>query len=181
VISGQWSVVSGQWSVGSGQWSVGSGQWAVGSGQWAVVSGQWSVGSEDCTQLSILIQGNEMTEIKSYMDLLVWQKGIELVEDVYRNIGDFPPDERYALGAQIRRSVVSVPSNIAEGQARQHTGEFRQFLYISLGSLAELDTQLIIATKLDYVTEDAHTRLREKITELRKMLTSLIRKLTTVH
>jgi len=122
-----------------------------------------------------------MTEIRSYVDLLVWQKGIELVEEVYRVIGAFPPDERYALGVQIRRSAVSVPSNIAEGQARQHTGEFRQFLYISLGSLAELDTQLIIATRLNYVTEDAHRIIRQRIVELRKMLSSLIKKLSGDH
>jgi four helix bundle protein len=111
-----------------------------------------------------------MAQIRSYMDLLVWQKGIDLVEEVYRAIGAFPADERYVLGAQIRRSAISVPSNIAEGQARQHTGEFRQFLYISLGSLAELDTQLIIAARLDYVGEDSLRLLLEKITELRKML-----------
>jgi len=122
-----------------------------------------------------------MTEIRSYVDLLVWQKGIELVEEVYRVIGAFPPDERYAIGVQIRRSAVSVPSNIAEGQARQHTGEFRQFLYISLGSLAELDTQLIIATRLNYVTEDAHRIIRQRIVELRKMLSSLIKKLSGDH
>ena len=120
-----------------------------------------------------------MAEIRSYVDLLVWQKGLELVEEVYRVIGAFPPDERYALGAQIRRSVVSVPSNIAEGQTRQHTGEFRQFLYISLGSLAELDTQLIIATRLNYVPGDVHSTIREKIVELRKMLSSLIKKLNS--
>jgi four helix bundle protein len=122
-----------------------------------------------------------MAEIKSYMDLLVWQKGIELVEDVYRNICTLPPDERYALGAQIRRSAVSVPSNIAEGQARQYTGEFRQFLYIALGSLAELDTQLVIAERLTYITEEVHRFLREKIFELQRMLSTLIKKLTTSH
>ncbi len=118
-----------------------------------------------------------MAEIRSYMDLMVWQKGIELVEEVYKIIGTFPNDERYVLGAQIRRSSVSVPSNIAEGQARQHTGEFRQFLYVSLGSLAELDTQLIIAKRLAYINDEAHRIVRERIFELQKMLSSLIKKL----
>jgi four helix bundle protein len=118
-----------------------------------------------------------MAEVISYRDLLVWQKGIDLVEEVYRIIGTFPADERYALGAQIRRSVVSVPSNIAEGQARQHTGEFKQFLYISLGSLAELDTQLIIARRLSFISEQAHGDIKERIIELRKMLSSLVKKL----
>ena len=118
-----------------------------------------------------------MAEIRSYVDLIVWQKGIELVEEVYRIIGAFPPDERYALGVQIKRASVSVPSNIAEGQARQHTGEFRQFLYVSLGSLAELDTQLIIAKRLVYITEEAHRNIREKIFALQKMLSTLIKRL----
>lgn len=122
-----------------------------------------------------------MAEIRSYSDLLVWQKGIELVEEVYKAIRTFPPEERYALGAQIRRSAVSVPSNIAEGQARQHTGEFRQFLHVSLGSLAELDTQLVIAKRLDYISNESHGLIVERIVELQKMLSSLIKKLTTNH
>jgi len=127
------------------------------------------------------VEAWEMAEIRSYMDLLVWQKGIELVEEVYRTIAAFPPDERYALGAQIRRSAVSVPSNIAEGQARQHTAEFRQFLYVSLGSLAELDTQLIIANKLAYITNESHKIIKDRLIELQKMLSSLIKKLITSH
>ncbi len=118
-----------------------------------------------------------MTEIKSYRDLLVWQKAMELVVDVYGIAKALPPDERYGLGGQLRRSAVSIPSNIAEGQARQHTGEFKQFLYISLGSLAELDTQLIIAVRLDYLFHVTYTAMDLRIVELQKMLSSLIKKL----
>jgi len=87
-------------------------------------------------------------KVKSYRELLVWQKSIELVDEIYKVIKMFPKEETYALCDQLRRSAVSIPSNIAEGQARQHTGEFKQFLFIALGSLAELDTQLVIANRL---------------------------------
>ncbi len=118
-----------------------------------------------------------MSNIRSYKDLLIWQKAVDLVTDVYRNIKKFPSDERFVLGEQIRRSAISVPSNIAEGQARKHTAEFRQFLYISLGSLAELDTQVIISEKLGYLNEEVVSLFGKKITELRKMIFGVIRKL----
>jgi len=118
-----------------------------------------------------------MAEVKSYKDLLIWQKGIDLVVEVYKAVKTFPREELFALSDQIRRSSVSVPSNIAEGQARQHTAEFRQFLHVSLGSLAELDTQTIIANKLGYLSEETLSSISNGITELRKMISSLISKL----
>ena len=118
-----------------------------------------------------------MSKVRSYKDLLIWQKAVDLVTDVYRNIKKFPSDERFVLGEQIRRSAISVPSNIAEGQARKHTAEFRQFLYISLGSLAELDTQIIISEKLEYLNEEDASLFSKNITELRKMIFGVIRKL----
>ena len=118
-----------------------------------------------------------MSNIRSYKDLLIWQKAVGLVTDFYRNIKKFPSDERFVLGEQIRRSAISVPSNIAEGQARKHTAEFRQFLYISFGSLAELDTQIIISEKLEYLNEEDASLFGKKITELRKMIFGVIRKL----
>ncbi len=116
-------------------------------------------------------------KVRSYRDLLIWRKGIELSKEVYGIIKQFPKDERYALSDQMKRSAVSVPSNIAEGQARQHTGEFKQFLYISLGSLAELDTQLTIASELEFVKDKESGIIYNKITEMQKMITSLIAKL----
>ncbi|MBI5934372.1 MAG: four helix bundle protein [Chloroflexi bacterium] len=96
-----------------------------------------------------------MTEtVRSYRELKVWQKGIELVKLVYGLTQGFPKSEIYGLASQMQRAAVSVPSNIAEGQGRQHTGEFRQFLYIALGSAAELDTQLIVAVELGYATAE---------------------------
>ncbi len=118
-----------------------------------------------------------MREVKSYKDLLIWQKGIDLVVEVYKAVKAFPREELYALSDQIKRSSVSVPSNIAEGQARQHTTEFRQFLHVSLGSLAELDTQTIIANKLGYMSEKRLSSISNEITQLRKMMFSLISKL----
>ena len=77
-----------------------------------------------------------MSVVKSYRDLIVWQKAMTLVKWIYRLVSRFPAYERYGLADQMRRSAVSIPSNIAEGQARQHTAEFRHFLYVALGSLA---------------------------------------------
>ena len=85
------------------------------------------------------------SEVRSYRDLLIWEKGINLVKEIYLLSNKFPQKEVYGLSNQIRRAAISIPSNIAEGQARQHTAEFRQALYIALGSLAEVDTQLVIA------------------------------------
>ena len=88
------------------------------------------------------------SEIKSYRDLLIWKKGIELVREIYILTRNFPKLEKFVLIDQIHRAAISIPSNIAEGQTRQYSKEFKQFLYIALGSLAELDTQLIIAAEL---------------------------------
>jgi len=80
--------------------------------------------------------------IKSYKDLEIWKKSVELVKDIYIITKDFPKSETYALVDQIRRASLSIPSNIAEGHSRQHKREFKQFLFVALGSLAELETQL---------------------------------------
>src|SRR5919204_4156129 len=87
---------------------------------------------------------------RSYKDLVVWQKGIALAKLVYQLTKDFPSDEKFGLVAQMRRAAVSVPSNIAEGQARHTTGEFIQFISHAEGSVAELDTQLILSIELRF-------------------------------
>jgi len=112
----------------------------------------------------------DMSVVKTHKDLQVWQKAMDLVVEVYETTKKFPANEIYGLTNQIRRSVVSIPSNIAEGAARQTEKEFLQFLYIAYGSLAELETQLILATRLNY-TETVHTDALEQI---RKMLSGLI-------
>ncbi len=119
--------------------------------------------------------------IKSYRDLIIWQKGIALVKEVYKLTRKFPRAETFGLMSQLRRSAISVPSNIAEGQARQHTREFRQFLFTALGSLAELDTQLYIALELNYLNTEEIAGIDEKITEIRRMIRGLLARLTTGH
>ena len=119
-----------------------------------------------------------MTEkIKNFQDLRIWQKGIEVVKDVYILTKKFPREELYGLTSQIRRSAVSIPSNIAEGFRRYHNKEYKQFLYIALGSCAELETQIIIANELDYFNETNKTELIEKIKYICRMTVKLINKL----
>ncbi|MCL6541044.1 four helix bundle protein [Roseiflexus sp.] len=114
---------------------------------------------------------------QSYRDLLVWQKGTALALEIYRVTQRFPSDERFGLTAQLRRAAVSVPSNIAEGQARRTTGEFIQFLSHAEGSLAEVDTQIYLAQQLGYGLEEELSSISSQINELRKMLNALRRSL----
>jgi four helix bundle protein len=115
--------------------------------------------------------------MKHYKDLLVWHKAIALVTQVYVVTRSFPREELYGITSQVRRAAVSVPSNIAEGQARLTPGEFRHFLGVARSSLAELDTQLIIATNLGYLT-DADS-LFEQLAEVGRMLSGLLSSLKT--
>ena len=112
---------------------------------------------------------------------MIWQKGIQLVEDVYNASRNFPKEEIYGLQSQMRRSAVSIPSNIAEGFALLHNREYRNFLYISLGSCAELTTQIIIASRLNYIINTKADILLTAIDELSKMTMSLIKKLNTKY
>src|SRR6266487_6794417 len=116
---------------------------------------------------------------QSYKDLVVWQKGIALAKIVYRLTQNFPPEEKFGLVAQIRRSAVSIPSNIAEGQARRTTGEFIQFISNAEGSVAELDTQLILSMELGFCDSSNAAAAFELVDELRRMLNVLRRKLST--
>ncbi len=115
---------------------------------------------------------------RHYKDLLIWQKGMALAKVVYRLSLQFPADERYGLTAQVRRAAVSVPSNIAEGQARHTTKEFLQFLSHAQGSLAELETQLLLSVELEYVRQEAASPGLQEIDELQKMIVGLKRKLS---
>jgi four helix bundle protein len=92
---------------------------------------------------------------KSFRDLEVWRLGLDLVETIYRCTAEFPKSEIFALSAQMRRAAVSIPSNIAEGQARSSSKEFLRFLSIAIGSLAELATQLELASRLGYMEPKA--------------------------
>ena len=120
-------------------------------------------------------------QLRTQKDLLVWQKAIDLAPSVYPLIRKFPKEETFALGAQMRRAVVSVASNIAEGQARGHRKEFIQHLNYAKGSLAELHTQLIIAMKLEYLSTTEVAQIEERIGEVAKMLHGLINKLESTN
>jgi len=115
--------------------------------------------------------------MKSHKDLISWQKGISLVTEVYKVTKEFPKDEMYGIINQLRRAAVSVPSNIAEGAARASKKEFCQFLYISLGSLAELETQFIICENLSYCNTKLSVDLQSKLSEIRRTILGLISKL----
>jgi len=117
-------------------------------------------------------------ETRSYKDLIVWQKGIALAKLVYRLTRKYPNEEKFGLVAQMRRAVVSIPSNIAEGQARHTTGEFIQFISNAEGSLAELDTQLILSVELEFCSTTTAEAAFDLLSEVRKMLNALRRKLS---
>ena len=110
---------------------------------------------------------------RSYRDLEVWKLSIDFVKKVYQVTHNFPASENFGLINQIRRAAVSIPSNIAEGQGRNSTKEFRQFLAISLGSLAELETQLIIAKEIEYLTQNGLETLLSPLDRIRKMIKGL--------
>ncbi len=111
---------------------------------------------------------------KSYRDLIVWQKAMDIVELVYHATENFPKVEQYGLASQMRRAAVSVPSNIAEGQSRHSTKEFISFLSIARGSNAEIETQLIIAVRLNFLNQTDADIIFDKCAEVGKMLNSLI-------
>jgi four helix bundle protein len=119
-----------------------------------------------------------MNNIKSYKDLLIWQKGIQITNDVYALVMSFPNEELYALTSQIKRSTVSIPSNIAEGFGRNSTKSYLHFLKISRGSLFELETQLIIAKNQNFIkNDDLFDVIMNHIFEESKMINSYINKL----
>lgn len=115
---------------------------------------------------------------KSYRDLIVWQRSIQLVKRVYELTRTFPADERFGLVSQMRRAAVSISSNIAEGQARRTPGEFIQFISHTEGSTVELDTQFVISCELGFVPEQSRQEIPGLIDEVSRMLNSLRRSLS---
>jgi four helix bundle protein len=115
--------------------------------------------------------------VKDYRELIAWQKAVDLVEAVYRATRSFPREEIYGLTSQIRRAVVSVPSNVAEGQARNSTADFLHFLSIARGSLKEVETQVIIARRLGYIDEKLERDLTSLTEEVSRLISGLIRSL----
>ena len=123
---------------------------------------------------------HQNSEARGYRDLVVWQKGLKLVKEVYLLTKKLPPDEKFGLVSQMRRAAVSVPSNIAEGQARHTTGEFVQFISHAEGSVAELDTQLTLCQDLKLLNPKESATAANLLEELRRMLNSLRRKLSSL-
>ena len=118
-----------------------------------------------------------MTAINSFRDLIIWQKSMTLVTAIYAETKHFPSEEMYGLTNQMRRSAISIPSNIAEGYGRNSSGDYKRFLHIAVGSLFELQTQIAIAFNLNYITKELFQTLFEKTKELDRMLLSLINKI----
>jgi len=117
-----------------------------------------------------------VAKIRSFKDLKVWQKGVDLVEMIYKVTRTFPKEEIYGLSAQLRRAAVSIPSNIAEGFGRYHNKEYKQFLHVALGSCAEITTQIIIAERLQFIEKSVSERVLSQADEISRMLMSLIKK-----
>jgi four helix bundle protein len=112
---------------------------------------------------------------RSYRDLVAWQKAMDLVTAVYRATASFPREEAYGLTSQLRRAAVSVPSNIAEGQGRRGTAEFKHFLRQACGSLMEIETQVLIAERLAFVSSETSDELLSSCAEVGKILNGLMK------
>ncbi len=117
-------------------------------------------------------------KVKSYTELLVWQKAVDLVVAVYEMTARFPKEEVYGLTSQMRRAAVSIPSNIAEGQGRHTTREFLHFLSIAHGSLQEMETQTFIAERLKYLGQQERLKVVESSGEVARLIRGLCRSLT---
>ena len=121
---------------------------------------------------------SEKPKIKTYRDLIVWQKSMSLVTEIYKVTRSFPKDETYTLVSQMRRCAISIPSNIAEGFGRKSTNDYIRFLNITMGSLYELQTQLEISLNLKYLKKVDFNKFYESSREIERMLGSMIRKIT---
>lgn len=115
--------------------------------------------------------------MSNFRNLLIWQKSIALTTKIYATTKNFPKEEIYGLTSQIRRSAISIPSNIAEGFGRDSNKEYLRFLNISIGSLFEMQTQLEIAKNIEYLTEEDFNNLYEDSREVERMLVSFINKI----
>jgi four helix bundle protein len=117
-------------------------------------------------------------KIKNFRDLDVWRLAMEIVVDIYEYTKIFPKEEVYGLVSQMRRAAISIPSNIAEGFNRYHNKEYRQFLYVALGSCAELETQIEAGLLLGYITQTRRDKMIEKLDHESRMLRNLIKRLS---
>ena len=119
-----------------------------------------------------------MTQIQSYKDLLIWQKGVALVKSIYLLCEELPKEEVYGLQSQMKRAAISIPSNIAEGYGRNYSQNYIQFLRIARGSLLELETQVIISKELKLIGNKLYHKIQRLITEENKMLNAFIKSIS---
>jgi four helix bundle protein len=117
--------------------------------------------------------------VKSYQELTVWQKGMDLVVAIYEVTKQFPQSEAFGLTNQVRRAAVSIPSNIAEGQGRRAPQDFMRFLNIAYGSLQEVETQLMLAQRLSYIDKTTEMQILNQCADVARLLNGLRRSLTT--
>ena len=117
-------------------------------------------------------------KVSNYKDLIVWQKAMDLSVALYKSTSSFPKEEVYGITAQMRRAAVSVVSNIAEGHSRNTTGEYRQFLGVAKGSLCELETQIMLSNRLNYLSDESTAKLLSISDEVGKMIVAIKAKLT---
>ncbi|HAH49778.1 MAG TPA: four helix bundle protein [Balneola sp.] len=115
--------------------------------------------------------------MKTFRDLKIWQQSMELVTEIYRATSSFPEEEKYGLTSQLRRSSVSIPSNISEGFGRNSQGDFKRFVNISMGSLFELQTQIEVARNLEFISKEIFENLYDHSREIERMMSSFIRTL----
>jgi four helix bundle protein len=116
--------------------------------------------------------------VMHYRDLIAWQKAMDVVVDIYRSSDLFPKSECFGLTQQMRRAAVSIPSNIAEGQGRSTTKDYIHFLHIARGSIQELETQIYLATRLTFMTQEGQNELLAKTNEVSRLISGLIRSLS---
>ena len=119
--------------------------------------------------------------VSNYTELKVWQRAMELTAEIYKIVKKLPKEELFVLSDQMRRAAVSIPSNIAEGQSRQSTKEFLNFLSIARGSKAELETQLMVCVKVGHLANTDIATAMQLVQEMGKMLNVLMKTLTTAH
>ncbi len=117
-------------------------------------------------------------KVKSYRDLDVWKKGVDIVDYIYELTENFPQDEKFGLVAHMRKTAISIPSNLAEGFLRHHTKEYMQFIYVSRGSCGELETQAIISKRRGYASDGEMEKLEEMLDHESRMLMNLIKSLS---
>jgi four helix bundle protein len=139
------------------------------------LSGEWGIGGTGTRDWGT---GRKYEMVKTFKDLIVWQEAINLVEMVYLQTRTFPKEEMYGLTSQMRRAAVSIPANIAEGNGRQSRKEYLRFLSIANGSTKELETHILIAERLNFLTKEVSEQLQAQLQSVGRLLTALRKSLT---